>query len=301
VDFFSNIAAQKMVGPQFASMRKEMLEASLVYYQGFLDERKNDATTGEALAAARSHVSGILSELAAHSDVGRTAWGPPLLGEPSVQQALHMSFEQISRLGTLKGLDRWSIFNQLKDADALAPEEGRAKLAALAAQIEDGLKNVINRDQYVRLQQIARQVRGPASFSDPDVEEALGLTPEQKDKIRAIQSRLPGFMMADLPPGGPGGNRPPPGDDHGPPPDFGPRSDRGPTTDQSFKIGPTTMPGNVGRGNRRDVKQEAVADILALLTDEQRETWNALTGEPFTGSVFRGGRGRGGRGGFGPS
>ena len=179
-------------------------------------------------------------------------------------------------------------------------------LSSLASEIEDGLKKVIDQSQYIRLQQIARQVRGPATFSDPDVEDALDLSSEQKEKIRAIQSKLPGFLMGDLPPGGPGGNRPPPGDDHGPPPDFAARNDRGTGSEPSPKPDQASTSGNAGRNDARrredpaKIKQEAVKEILALLSDEQREAWNTLTGEPFTGQVFQrtGGR-RGGRGGFG--
>ena len=53
VGFFTRIAADEMDKPEFVTVRKTMLEASLAYYQAFLEECKDDPTIGAELDAAR--------------------------------------------------------------------------------------------------------------------------------------------------------------------------------------------------------------------------------------------------------
>ena len=53
VEFFTQVAAEKMTpGQDPNQLRKQMLETSLIYYQGFLEDHKNDPGTGESLALA---------------------------------------------------------------------------------------------------------------------------------------------------------------------------------------------------------------------------------------------------------
>ena len=92
---------------------------------------------------------------------------------------------------------------------------------------------------------------------------ALKLTPEQQQRIKAMEADM---FMGPFGPGGPGGPKgsPPPDGTRG-----GPR--RGP--DDSF------------RGSSEKV--------LAVLTEDQRQKWNQLTGKPFVhrrGGPFRNGR-----------
>jgi oligopeptide/dipeptide ABC transporter ATP-binding protein len=69
VDLFTRVAAEQMDNRMMLDARKQLLEAALGYYEGFLAERRDDPTITEELAAARGRVSGILTELAATDEL----------------------------------------------------------------------------------------------------------------------------------------------------------------------------------------------------------------------------------------
>ena len=60
-------------------------------------------------------------------------------------------------------------------------EQARANEAEVEA--------ILTPPQRVRLRQIALQSEGPAAFREPEVVEALGLTPGQRERIRAIEDQ----------------------------------------------------------------------------------------------------------------
>ena len=64
----------------------------------------------------------------------------------------------------------------------LALEQARANEAEVDA--------ILTPPQRVRLRQIALQSEGPAAFREPEVVEALGLTPGQRERIRAIEEEI---------------------------------------------------------------------------------------------------------------
>jgi hypothetical protein len=56
--------------------------------------------------------------------------------------------------------------------------------------------------QRVRLRQIALQAEGPGAFNEPEVVSELGLTAEQRDRIRTIEDELLfGWMRGAQPAG----------------------------------------------------------------------------------------------------
>jgi hypothetical protein len=61
----------------------------------------------------------------------------------------------------------------------IALEQARANEAEIDA--------ILTPSQRVRLRQIALQAEGPAAFREPEVVEALGLAPGQRERIRAIE------------------------------------------------------------------------------------------------------------------
>ena len=65
-------------------------------------------------------------------------------------------------------------------ASRLGLEQARANEAEIDA--------ILTPSQRVRLRQIALQSEGPAAFREPEVVEALGLTPAQRERIRAIEA-----------------------------------------------------------------------------------------------------------------
>jgi hypothetical protein len=99
---------------------------------------------------------------------GPTAPGTPLalLVKPRVQKELKLDDEQVA---TVK---------KLHDAVSENPKAAGSAVRALAKTLKP--------EQYRRLKQISYQVRGGAAVGDNDVAKALGLTPKQKEEVKAI-------------------------------------------------------------------------------------------------------------------
>jgi hypothetical protein len=112
---------------------------------------------------------------------------------------------------------------------------------------EAAITSILSADQVRRLRQIALQARGPMAFRQPDVIAALKLTAEQRDQIRAMEG------------------------------EFG-RLD-------SHRTG-ESPPGPPGKA-RQGPPRPQLDQILALLTEEQRQQWRDMTGEPFDGPTLR--------------
>jgi hypothetical protein len=108
-----------------------------------------------------------------------------------------------------------------------------------------------------RLHQIALQLQGPRAFREPEVAAALKLTAQQSERIRAVVAET--FTNGPHGPRGPGGAS---GSRHGP----------GGSSEKSH--------------NERDRDMQAArARILALLTPEQTQRWQEITGAPYGGRV----------------
>ena len=99
VNFFSRVAAGELANsPASADVRKEMLEAALDYYEGFLETRRLDRTASAELTEAQAYVSNILSELAAFANFDLMQTRARLLYEPTVQTALGLTPEQVTKV-----------------------------------------------------------------------------------------------------------------------------------------------------------------------------------------------------------
>jgi hypothetical protein len=249
VGFFTRIAADEMDKPELMNaVRKTMLEASLAYYQSFLEQRKDDPTVGPELAAARSRVSTILAELSAVDAYFRLQSQLRLLSEESAQTDLKLSTEQAGKVRVL--IDTYGIrggpggprgpgaaFQELRQMTA---EQKQEHFSKLAGEIQQGLAAALTSVQLTRLQQIHRQKGGPFAFSDADVAEPLALSADQKNRIRAVQAEYR--------------------DSHFRRPPFADRS-------------------------QEKMQKDWVAMILEQLTPEQIAVWKTLTGEPFSGPM----------------
>jgi Spy/CpxP family protein refolding chaperone len=66
-------------------------------------------------------------------------------------------------------------------------EEMRKKMAPLAEETKKAIEEVLLPQQIDRLKQIALQVRGAAALEEKEVQEAIGVTPEQIDKMKSIR------------------------------------------------------------------------------------------------------------------
>jgi RNA polymerase sigma factor (sigma-70 family) len=172
----------------------------------------------------------------------------------------------------------------MQDAQDAGEKELRKSVAAV-------VKDTLTPAQRSRLRQIDLQVRGHEAFNTASVAKALELTEKQKDQFKTNAEKVADDIQQAF-------NKPIAG---------------------NFAIGGAAGPNGVvvgfGGGTdfekvTRDARAEGMKRALEILTDNQKGTWKALTGEPFTHPIFNhkwmqfGGNGKirvGGAAGFAPA
>jgi serine/threonine protein kinase len=188
VDRFVQIAGEELAGdPRLEAARRRLLEAALAYYRDFIEQRRSDdPSTQEKLEVGRAKVETILGELTTLMGAGRYI----LLHQEDVQDELGLSRDKREALARIH--ERWHAL--FREFERLDPEEKERRRLALAQRQEAEVGKLLSLVQLHRFHQIALQDLGPRAFADPDVAEALQLTPEQKKQIRALQdqARPPG-------------------------------------------------------------------------------------------------------------
>jgi serine/threonine protein kinase len=253
VDDMIKISEQELADkPHLDGLRKRLLESALVYYQEFIKQRHDDPRAHADLVATQERVKKILSDLA----VLQGAWQFHLLGQPAVLDDLDLPAEGRKKIEELSHrLDR-QRGEMFKDFGRLSNEERRKRFLELARTADAEVREVLDRHHLERLQQIALQVKGASVFRDPEVAGKLKLTPEQRERIAAIEAET--FFV------------------------FGPDGRRG--------GGPAEGKPPAGPDEIRKIQEQkfraAKGRALEVLTKEQRQRWEELTGKPFTGPVM---------------
>lgn len=269
------------------TVRQRLLETALAYYQEFIEMRKDDPAAQTELAATRDRVRKILADLAVIQG-DRNLY---LLSEPIVLEQLHLSPAQKEAIGEIGGTMGRRREESFRDFGRLTNEERKSRFLEMARTRDSALQKILQPDQVARFRQLALQSQEPMAFLQPDVVSTLGISNEQKEKIR---SRMEGILM--------GGGPPPVGMGFGP----GPRSDFKGDRKGEFKgerkgdfrgeMGPRDPQGRPpeGRGHppRDEMRRQAMAQIRMLLTPEQQAKWLKMTGDPVDlpwPNPFRGG------------
>jgi serine/threonine protein kinase len=259
VDLLTQVAETELANhPYLTGLRRRLLELALVYYHGFVNERRNDPSSREKLEATQERVEAILAELSAFEGFGRAMFLTHMLQERAVQKDLGLSPEQIEKVREMSA--DWfhksgPLFSTLRQLD---PEGRRKRFKEMTRDAEQGLAGLLTPDQLDRLRQIALQKRGPQALGEAEVARALGLTEAQKKRIQTILAEDRRGMPPQPDPGGPPGK---------------------------------------GRGPGPGPHDQALRDrLLAVLTVQQRTQWDKMTGKPFQGETCPRGRGGFGRG-----
>lgn len=208
---------------------------------------------------------------------GGGGFGGPtgLLMIPEVRAELKVTDEQHQKLRTaLEGLRSEGGGGQRGGFGNLSEEERaemRKRMEELQKKTDEAMKSVLSEEQITRLRQLDIQRQGAQALGRPDVAEKLGLTDEQKTKMREIQEAArPDFSA------------------------FGNLRDASP--EEREKV----------MSEMRSKREKADADVMALLDTEQKAIWESLIGEKFNfpaqqfGGGFGGGRGQRGSGGGRP-
>ena len=265
VDTFSELGETELANrPDLKSLRREFLEASLEFYQDFIELRGDDPTLQDELTASKQRVEKMVVALTRLDRLEPLK----LLSYASIRKELVLSSEDSAAI------------NQFLDKSELSPGEfpqdnAQSSMAAdLLAQFESMSKN-LNESQWKRLREIHRQLRLPFTFKSIEIAQSLTLSQAQRREIGLIIEQERPDRMANSgrgPKGPPRDDRGPPrgergraGDGRGPP-DGGPGSRRGRNFDQTLFSSQTA---------------KTVERILLLFTPQQQLQWQELIGKSF--------------------
>ncbi|HWB11524.1 MAG TPA: hypothetical protein VG826_20000 [Pirellulales bacterium] len=189
---------------------------------------------------------------------------------PEVRKELSVSDEQGKEIDDVLAAQRESrggfnfqeLQNLSDDEREKRMDEMRKKGEEAEKTAQEKLDKILKPEQLTRLNQLALQLQGTRALARPDIAKQIGLSQEQQDKIQKIQEDA-------RPQGGPGG--------------FQNLSDE--ERQKRF-------------AEMRERQDKAQADMLAVLTDEQKTKWADMKGKDFEFPAFGGaGGGFGGAGG----
>lgn len=169
-----------------------------------------------------------------------------LLRQKSVQHELKVTPDEASKIHEF-------CSRQWKKAEGLAKaskEEREKKFDAMAEENEKFLKECLKPEQRKRLKQISMQRAGLLWVARSDVASELGLTDEQKQKVKELHREAHKEAMEIL------------------------RSNEGKT---------------VKKEHLREMRMKDRRRLMSLLTDEQKRKWKEMIGEEFKGNLEFGG------------
>jgi serine/threonine protein kinase len=193
VDSLTRIGEERLVdAPPLMQVRRQLLESAVVYYQAFIDERRNDASARAELEASRARITEIVRALSALEESFHSELLLLLLDEPSMQKELALTDSQKVKARDLVQNSMRQTRETAWESRTLSAPDRLRKFQAVAQARESALTSVLSPDQLVRLKQVSLQFRGPRVFAEPSVAQALGLTTEQETAIAALTAQMRG-------------------------------------------------------------------------------------------------------------
>jgi serine/threonine protein kinase len=229
--------------PGMEGLRKRLLSSALSYYQEFVEERSNDPDAQAELRDTTQQVETILADLA----VLRAAGELYLLIQPSALDDLRLGEGQRARVAELSARAGKRWFESFGDPRKLPRAAKRVRLALEQARANEAeVDAILTPSQHRRLRQLALQSEGSAAFREPEVIDALRLTPAQREQIRAIEEEVRFSQMREMRSGTPAAEADKP---------------------------------RVPKG------LQALDAILGVLSAEQLRRWQEMAGEPIRGTL----------------
>jgi hypothetical protein len=203
---------------------------------------------------------------------GGTTSAAMLLAIPEVRKELSITPEQEGLLDDLRAdlqkemegmFGNFGNFRELSDEERQKRgEEFRTKMADLTKKTDEAVKMVLDEKQMPRLQQLQVQQEGPSALLRAEIADKLGLSDDQKGKLAEIQKKSTPDMRG------------------------------------AFRQGQSREEIEKVMTEMRERREKARADMVAVLSPDQKEKWEAMQGKKFEfpRPEFRFG-GRGGSGG----
>ncbi|MDB5349963.1 MAG: prkC 27 [Planctomycetota bacterium] len=181
--------------PGMEGLRKRLLASALAYYREFIEQRRSDPDAQAELRDTTRRVETILADLA----VLRAAGELYLLAQPSALDDLRLDKGQRAKVADLSDRAGRRWMESFGDAAHRLPPVERVRIALEQARANEAeVDAILTPSQRVRLRQVALQSEGPTAFREPEVVEALGLTPGQRERIRAIEEESLFVQMREL-------------------------------------------------------------------------------------------------------
>lgn len=278
LQFFMEIAENDLAdNPRLRDLRIRMLQASLDYYQDFIEQSADNPPLQTELADAHMSIARILH------GIGSTPGALEALEKalqtqealvresPEDAAARQRLFSMYAQLGVFGGRNELMLIHQKSVQNHLELDEAQqTELASMESSQHRGrrsfdssndftamrrefqseterlrqrLEELLSESQLLRLQQISLQERGTRSFGAPEIASRLGLTAAQRVEIRSLQKECYDLMRRWH-----------------------------------------------EEGRRKEAWEhlKSMGDrIMAVLTPEQLERWDEMTGDPFKGEIRR--------------
>jgi serine/threonine protein kinase len=170
--------------PGVEGLRRRLLGSALAYYREFIAERRSDPDAQAELRDTTRRVETILADLT----VLRAAGELYLLAQPTALDDLRLDEEQRRKVAGLSARAGRRWVDAFGDPENLPAPAERVRIALEQVRAnETEMDAILTRSQRARLRQIALQADGATAFREPEVVEALGLTPAQRERIRGIE------------------------------------------------------------------------------------------------------------------
>ena len=216
-----------------------------------------------------------------------------LLGNKSVQEELKVSGEQMEKVAKLDE-DRRRNMPTRNNRNA-SPADQRIKAYQQSRAMEQGLVQILDKDQMTRLRQITLQIRVKREpdlvkiLFEEEIAPALNLTQQQKEELQSLEQQFVrgqgGRGQGGRGQGGQGGRG------------QGGRGQGGQGAPMDEAQKQAAQKAAEERRQQAEETRKAQSDqILAVLSPEQQNTWQGILGTPFTGEISNPqGGGAGGR------
>jgi eukaryotic-like serine/threonine-protein kinase len=181
--------------PGMERVRKRLLASALACYREFIEQRRSDPGAQAELRDTSRRVETILADLA----VLRAAGDLYLLIQPSALADLRLDEGQRAKVTALSSRARKRYLEAFGDPARLPPPSDRLRLALEQARSNEAeVAAILTPPQRLRLRQLALQAEGPGAFREPEVIEALGLIPRQREQVRAIEEEALFSQLREL-------------------------------------------------------------------------------------------------------
>ena len=188
VDELIQVSEEELAHRQgMEGLRKRLLASALAYYQEFIEQRRGDPDAQAELRDTTRRVETILADLA----VLRAAGELYLLIQSPALDDLRLDDGQRAKVAELSARAGKRWMETFGDRGRLVSPAERVRLALEQARAnETEIDAILSVSQRLRLRQLALQSEGLGAFREPEVVEGLGLSPRQREQIRAIEEEV---------------------------------------------------------------------------------------------------------------